>query len=388
VDLDVLAVAETWSYWDRPVPASVPRSVALPEEFRPSVCLVVQGVRRAGKSTLLQQLLTRYELDPRFCAFLNLEDPRLSNALSYEVLERLVEQFRARHPDARRRVYFLDEVQAVEGWERWLRAKLDRPDGSVFIVSGSNASLLSGEMASLLTGRHLTVELFPFDLGEARQLDPEITLEQYLDSGGFPEPLQAEDGDRLRRQYFHDIIERDVRERLAARSSRPIRQVVQMAYETAGSELSLRRIAGAAGVAVETASGYLDACEDAYVLFGVPYFAFSERKRTHRNKKYYPVDTGLRRVVVTPTGKDHGKALECAVFLELRRRFELVSYWRGRGEVDFVVQDGPSVIPIQVTWDGPSPRHEAALQEFYETFPQAEEAVIVTRDRFDELLPV
>jgi len=194
------------------------------------------------------------------------------------------------------------------------------------------------------------------------------------------------DGDRLLRQTFEDIIARDVRERVAARSAKPIRQVVQMAYETAGSELSLRRIAGAAGLAVETAAAYLQAAEAAYLLFSLPYFAYSERKRANRNRKYYPIDPALRRVTTSQAGADQGKSLECAVFLALRRRFGRdVFYWRGAGEVDFVVQQGSRIVPIQVTWGEPEPWHHKALESFYEAFPQAAEAVYITADTFEEL---
>ena len=385
VDLDVLQVASTWSFWDEPIPASVPRRIDLPEALSDSVCLVIQGVRRCGKSTLLRQLIDRYDLDKRHCAFLNFEDPRLSNALAHPVLDELVTRFRERHSDTDRLYFFLDEVQAVEGWERWLRSRMERPQGNVFVITGSNASLLSGELGSSLTGRHLTVELFPFDLSEAQVARSKVTVESFLDHGGFPEPLRSPDADRLLRQYFHDIVERDIRERVAARSSRPIRQVIQMVYESAGSEISLRRIAGSTGVAIETAGGYLEAAENAYLLFRVPYFAYSERKRSHRNAKYYPVDTGLRRVVVTPSGRDRGKALESAVHLALRRCYGQVCYWRGKGEVDFVVEHHGRVTPYQVTWDAPTPRHEAALAEFYEAFPRAEEAVFVSAETFANL---
>lgn len=385
-DEELLDVAATWSFWDQTVPESVPRNVSLPKELRESLCLVIQGVRRCGKSTLLQQLIARYRLDPKHCAFMNFEDPRLSQTLTYSVLQRLVTQFRKDNPNATRLYFFLDEIQWVEGWQRWLRTQLDRPGGNVFVVTGSNADLLSGDVASLLTGRHLTIELFPFDLEECRLVDPTTGLDEYLANGGFPEPLAIVDGDRLRRQYFHDIVERDVRERLSVRSAASIRQVVQMTFESAGSELSLRRIAGATGIAVDTARSYLEGCEAAYLLFSCPYFAFSERKRAIRNRKYYPIDNGLRRIATTQTGQDRGKALECAVHLTLRRRFGQVFYWRDRGEVDFVVQDRNRIIPIQVTWDQPNERHHRALESFYERFPQAEEAVFVTAQTFDTLL--
>ena len=382
----LIDVAADWSFWDRPVPPSITRQVALPSVLRDSLCLVVQGVRRCGKSTLLRQLITRYRLDPARCVFLDFEDPRLSRRLTYETLDAVVRDFREVHPDADRLYFFLDEIHHVVGWQRWLRSQLDRPSGHVFTITGSNAELLSGELSSALTGRHLTVELFPFSLDEARLLDPTRTVADFLTGGGFPEPLQFEDGDRLLRQYFHDIVERDVRERVGARSSLPIRQVAQMAFESAGSEMSLRRVAAAAGIAVDTAGSYLAACESAYLLFSCPYFAFSERRRASRNRKYYPVDTGLRRVVVTRAGQDRGKSLECAVHTVLRRRYGTVSYWRDRGEVDFVVQDGGRIIPIQVSWDAPLERHHRAMESFYERFPQAEETVWVSAAGFEAAL--
>ena len=116
-------------------------------------------------------------------------------------------------------------------------------------------------------------------------------------------------------------------------------------------------------------------------VFSVPYFTFSDRKRAARNKKYYPIDTGLRRMAVTRTGADRGKLLECAVHLELRRRGLKPAYWRG--EVDFVVTIDRGIVPIQVSWERPTDRHHRALEEFYETFPQAREALLVGPAEFE-----
>ena len=389
----LLEISAYWSFWEEPVSASVPRDIALPKTWRDSLALVVQGVRRCGKSTLLAQMIDRYRLNPRHCAFLNFEDPRLGQKIDDSLLDAWVAAFRAAHPRMRKAYFFLDEIQGVAGWQKWLRTQLDRPRDNYFVVTGSNAQLLSGELSGTLTGRHLTVELFPFDLGEFRQVRSRGRLEDYLETGGFPEPLLIESGlpggglrkggDQLRQQYFADVIERDIRERVGARSAVGIKQVVQMAFESAGAELSLRRLAGAAGIAVDTVGGYLAACEAAYLLFSVPYFAFSERKRAARNRKYYPVDTGLRRMAVTRTGADRGKLLECAVYLELRRRGLRPAYWRGRGEVDFVVTTERGITPIQVSWGPPTDRHDRSLEEFYETFPQAGEALLVGPEEFE-----
>ena len=379
----LLEITDYWSFWDGDLPSSVPRDVALPSRLNDSLALVVHGVRRGGKSTLLAQMMERYRLNPSHCAFLNFEDPRLGQRLDHTLLDAWVTAFRNAHPRLKKAYFFLDEIQSVTGWEKWLRARLERPKNNHFVVTGSNAQLLSGELASALTGRCLNVELFPFDLGEFRRVHPEGTLEDYLESGGFPEPLLVDHGDRLRQQYFSDIIERDIRERVGARSAVAIKQLVQMVFESAGAELSLRRLAAATGIAVDTSAGYLAACESAYLLFGVPYFAFSERKRSARNKKYYPIDTGLRRMAVTRTGADRGKLLECAVHLELRRRGLKPAYWRGQREVDFVVTTERGIVPIQVSWETPTDRHERALDEFYETFPQALEALRIGPAEFE-----
>lgn len=373
----LLTIAADWSHWDTVPPAAVPRTVRLPEALRPDIALVMQGVRRCGKSTLLVQLMGHYRLARQRCLFLNFEDPRLAGHLNHRMLQTLVDAFEAeRGGDV---VYFFDEIQRVEGWQRWLRSQLDRPRQRRFVVTGSNAQLLSGELASTLTGRHLRIELWPFDFDEFRRLRSRATLRDYLQQGGFPAPAKAggSDADELLRSYFNDVVERDVRERVGARSSQPLRQLAQLLFESAGSELSVRRAALSLGVAADTASLYLEAIENSYLAFSCPFFAWSARKRAVRNKKYYPVDTGLRRVAVVDGGEDQGKQLECATFLLLRRRYRDVCYWRGRGEVDFVVEHAGKAIPIQVSVGEPQERHLRAVDEFYAAHRHSGEAVFV-----------
>lgn len=173
----LLNIAADWSFWDSGPPPSIPRTIRLPAELRPDIALVIQGVRRGGKSTLLRQLMSRYQLDPARCLFVNFEDPRLAGSLDHTTLQNLVEAFEAdRGPDC---VYLFDEIQWVKGWQRWLRSQLDRPRTRRFVVTGSNAHLLSGELGSSLTGRHHTVELFPFDFDEYRAARPKATIDEF-----------------------------------------------------------------------------------------------------------------------------------------------------------------------------------------------------------------
>jgi uncharacterized protein len=383
----LLAIAADWSHWDAPPPTTVARSIRLPAELQPDIALVVQGVRRCGKSTLLAQLIERYALPRRLCLFLNFEDPRLAEHLDYRLLQTMVGAFEAER--GKPGIYLLDEIQRVNGWQRWLRTQLDRPKGRRFVVTGSNAQLLSGEIASVLTGRHLTVELFPFDYDEFRLARPRAKVTDYLHLGGFPAPVRVGngDGDAVLRTYLDDIVERDVRERVGARSSQPLRRLAQMLFESAGSELSLRRVATALAMATDTTAAYLDAIENAYLAFACPFFAWSARKQSRRNRKWYPIDPGLRRVSTVKGGGDRGKQLECATFLLLRRRYRDVCYWRDRSEVDFVVEHEGVAVPVQVSLGGPAERHRQAVDEFQAAHRHAGEAVFVDEASYARGIP-
>ena len=376
-DDDLLEVLRYWSYWDSPPAPAVPRRLELPDSFDPELVLVIQGVRRCGKSTLLGQLLERYQVEAGRCVVVNFEDPRLIPHLHTSLLFQIVNLFARINPERSNLTFFFDEIQNVPQWESFLHTQLERPRYR-FVVTGSNASLLSGELSTKLTGRHLVAELYPFDFSEARAARQGLDPRTYLTEGGFPRVVLRGGDLTLRQQYFRDIVERDISNRVGARDSAPVLRVVQMAFESCGAEMSLRRIAAANGISPETAGSYLQAAEDAYLLFACPYFTYSSRKQTVRNKKYYPVDPGLRLAVVSSTSPDLGKALENVVFLTLRRKYGKVYYWRDRGEVDFVVIHEERALPIQVTWDAPLPRHQDSLDNFYEANPRSHEALFLT----------
>jgi predicted AAA+ superfamily ATPase len=376
----MLADWTTWLGW----PAkTVPRTLVKYCTLSPEVVTVIQGVRRCGKSTLLNQLMTSHQLSEDQAIFINFEDPRLVNDLGPTLLDQLYRLATAR--SSARLTFFLDEIQNVKHWQKWLNTQLERKSGHCFVVTGSNSQLLGGELASSLTGRHLCYELFPFDCHEYRQWVKAGDLQRFLRSGGFPAALDFPQPEKLLQQYFVDIVEKDIRERVSAKSSRPLQAVAKMVMESVGSELSLRRIAGAVQLSPETVSHYLQACEDAYLIFSCPYFAYSEAKRIRHNRKYYAIDTGLRRTVSAQAGQDLGKDFENLVYLVLRRKTNDICYWRGKGEVDFVVNTDKGITPIQVTYSEPQSRHDDALEEFFQQFPHANEAIYVTPEFFAAL---
>ena len=382
---DLLTILNYWSFWDKRPPRFIKREVNLPKPLA-NIALVVQGVRRCGKSTLLIQYLSHFGIPPRNATFVNFEDPKLSDVLNYKLLDAIVEIGHKRKIEGKEHYFFLDEIQHVEGWERWLHSRLERPKSDHFIITGSNFSLLSGELSTVLTGRHITIELFPFSFKEISENQPRLTVDNYLKNGGFPQPVLENLGERLLKEYFDDILERDVRKRIHGRSIKDLRSTIKIVYEACGSELSSRKIAGTLGISTDTVSSYLDASEKAYLICRCPYFAYSEKQQTARQKKYYAIDTGLRRAVITKSGQDRGKDFENMVYLHLRRKYKEIYYWKGKGEVDFVAIDNDGVVPIQVSYDSMKDRHLTALDEFYFTFPQSKEAVLINSDNVKEFL--
>lgn len=198
--------------------------------------------------------------------------------------------------------------------------------------------------------------------------------------------MKEKNAQPLLAQYFLDITERDLRERLKAKSSLKIQRLIKMVFESVGAEMSLRKLAPAAGISADTASLYLEAAQAAYLLFSCPYFAFSEKQQAYRNRKYYAIDPGLRKAVATNTGKDLGKDFENYVFLELRKKYPQVYYWKGKSEVDFVVETNFGVQPIQVTYGEVQARHEQALEEFYLAHPNALNPMYITPETIAEHL--
>lgn len=374
------AILEDWRFEEEPSYSPLEREVLLPDVLHHDLALIIQGVRRCGKSTLLSQLPKHYDLPLEQCYCCNFEDPRLLGYLDYKLLGQIVSIAREKFSKEKPCYFFFDEIQNIQEWEKWLHTQLERPKNNYFILTGSNASLLSGEFGTALTGRHISLELYPFSFSEYQCFFPKKSLKNYLLEGGFPRAITFEKPYQLLQEYFNDIIFRDVLKRVHSRTPDAIKQVVKMTFDTCGSQLSYRKIAAAVGLTVDTVKTYLEACEHAYLLFACPFFTFSEKKRQIKQKKYYPIDTGLRYAITSTKERDLGKSLEILTFLHLKKNYEQVFYWEEpmKGEVDFVVVDKGKTIPYQVTWKGPEPRHEKALENFYETFPDAEEAVFIT----------
>ncbi|MDR1280070.1 MAG: ATP-binding protein [Opitutaceae bacterium] len=301
--------------------------------------LVLKGVRRSGKSTLQRQLMEQRGR----ALYCNFEDTRLYG-LTPEDFPALLAAMDESKPGSP--TVYLDEVQEVPGWERLVRALLDR--GWHVCVTGSNASLLASDVGSRLTGRHLSMEVFPFDYAEylafTGQSRGAASLQAYLDDGGFPSWLRDRNAQTLR-ELLRDIIQRDIATRQGLRETRHLMNLCLFLLAHTGQPFSMQTLTKSLAIpAVSQTSRYLEALQDAYLILPLPKFSASFKKRIAAPPKYYAIDNGLRRANAPQTTSDLGRRLENLVYLALRSQdagAENLHYAgeRDAWECDFVTPD-------------------------------------------------
>ena len=328
--------------------------------------LAVIGMRRAGKTSFLWQLLADRHAQGTAregLLYFSFEDERLAGMRTAD-LDLLVEEYFSLHPqwrDGQRCTFFLDEIQLVSGWELFVRRLLDTENIELF-VSGSSAKLLSREVATSMRGRALEAVVTPFSFREAlrhagrepsrsanrltKAEHSQLThdLAEYLRVGGFPEAQGMDTRTRheLLRNYVDVVLLRDVMERHNLSQPQILRWLVQQLLGNAAGAFSIHKFFSdlrSRGTAVgkDTLHQMLAHLEDAFLLSTVGLATDSARRRQVNPRKVYPVDTGLM-ALFDPSGKPNvSHALETAVLHELHRRGAAVDYVLTPGgfEVDF-----------------------------------------------------
>jgi hypothetical protein len=354
------------------------RDVRLPRLPRRAHAII--GMRRAGKTYFLHQCL-RERLEggaPReSLVYFSFEDERLAGLQAAD-LGWVVEEYFARYPnfrDRQRATFFFDEIQAVPGWESFVRRILDTEKIEIF-VSGSSAKMLSREVATSLRGRATETIIFPFSFPEflrhrgvkppddptfvpkARRSQLEKLFREYLTVGGFPEAQGLTPRDRipLLQSYVDAVIFRDVIERHGITNVVALRRLTRQLLGAATGLFSVHRFLGdlrsqGVTVAKDTLHAMLAHLEDAFLVRLVPVATSSERQRQSNPRKVYPVDAGLIGAF-DRTGKSNlGHALETVVQTELERRGSERGYVRTPEgfEVDFLatpITGKPTLIQV------------------------------------------
>ena len=291
--------------------------------------LVLTGVRRSGKSTLLKQ----FSESVRPSLYLHFDDPRL---VEFEVLD----FYKIEEIYGMDSIYLFDELSNIPEWEKYIRHLTERKGKA--IVTGSNANLIGPEYGTLLTGRNLPQELFPLSYNEYLSLrnyaKGNDSFQSYIKEGGFPEYLFHPNTEILR-QYLIDILNRDIIRRYSVVNTEDLNRLTMYLMNNIARLYSIQNIKKALDVkSVNTLSTYITYLEDVYLLFSVPIYDLSYKRQLINNKKIYAIDTAMVNSVTVKVNQDIGRLFENTIFLHLRRYIREIFYYKKEFECDFVVR--------------------------------------------------
>jgi predicted AAA+ superfamily ATPase len=319
-----------------------------------NVIKVITGMRRVGKSTIMQMYKERLQkmgVRKNQIVFMNFEDIENKKWLSnYENLYyHIVKQL-----DLSKNCYvFLDEVQNIKEFERLIDGLFIKPNLDVY-VTGSNAYLLSSELATLLTGRYMEIHILPFSFKEylsafKKQTRIDLIFNKYLVEGGMPEthnmPQEKLISNYLKSVY-DSILQKDIFVRNNWHKNNNFGNIVRFLLDSVGSPISSSKIANtlkSSGIKVShhTVDSYLNAVCESYLFYRVSRFDLKGRNILRTMEKFYVADIGFKKAILGGrTSMDFGHNLENIVFLELLRRGNRVNTGKADcAEIDFVIQN-------------------------------------------------
>jgi predicted AAA+ superfamily ATPase len=384
------------SFWKRET--GIPRERLVEVEQASSLphAVIISGLRRVGKSTLLAQMANKLGRDAFY--YLNFEDDRFLGFQAEDandLYQSLVEIF------GERKIFVIDEIQNISGWEHFVRRFMDT--GFKFYITGSNASLLSRELGTRLTGRYVPIELFPFSFREFLQFrglpapDPgrmttadkgllQSALDEYLQSGGIPDALKYPELPLLRTLY-DDVLYRDIATRYKLEAVSALKELAFFLISNPASLVSFNKLKDQFHLgSVNTIKSYIDHMENSWLVFTMNLHDFSVKRQQIAPKKIYCIDSGFSNAVGFGFSPNTGKLLENLVFLTLRQQIKEVFYYASPGgfEVDFYLPEKQQLVQVTQTLENPATRERElrALSEAVRSV-KAKSALILANSNED-----
>ncbi|MDK2824871.1 MAG: uncharacterized protein PWQ44_47 [Methanolobus sp.] len=361
--------------------------------------IIINGIRRCGKSTLMQQI-RRINKENRY--YLNFDDERLIG-FSIDDFQKVHEIYVELY--GLENTFYFDEIQNIDKWETFVRRMHDSKN-KVYIT-GSNASMLSRELGTRLTGRHLSYTLYPFSfreylrfnnisvskddfyLTESRSIIKKH-FNQYLTTGGISEYLMYGNTDYLKSLY-ESIIYRDVIARYNLPDEKTLKDLIHYLASNIGREFSFNSLRKMLGLSnATTVKEYLNYFENSFLVFTILRYSPSLKKQMYSNKKVYFIDNGLTNSISFRFSENRGSMLENLVFLSLKRKDCEIYFHKDKKECDFVIKDGFEIREaIQVTQNIEDPetrkREIEGLKEAMDEY-ELKEGLILTEDTEEEIV--
>lgn len=339
--------------------------------------LIITGIRRCGKSSLMRLVWDEFRrkesLTEDQFLYVNFEDERIAG-FGKDDFERLLEAYyELNNPSKGKRIFiFLDEIQNVPFWEKWINRIYEENKYKIFIT-GSNATLLSSELSTALTGRNIAITLYPLSFYEyviffkgqkisavsfydqEEKIKIRKNLEEYLLFGGMPEYIKTHSIELIQ-EYFRDIILRDIVNRYRVKYKQGLKELAHLLLSNLGQIQSLKNISGSIEIKnINTVKNYLKYLEESFLFFKLPIFSYSYKKQVYNPDKFYVADVAFFNNIAFRTSDNLGVLYENIVFSELKRDPEKEVFYcktKKSFEVDFAIKRKNRVEQlIQVSYD-------------------------------------
>jgi predicted AAA+ superfamily ATPase len=340
--------------------------------------VAVIGPRRAGKTYACFEMISdllRHGVPRENIIYMNFEDERLVPIEGSELTHLVDVNTELYVRNENLPLYcFIDEIQNVPGWSKWVRRIVDQNRNFSVVVTGSSSKMLSTEIATELRGRCSTITIFPYSFKEflhAKSIDVQFSekllyseqrniikrnFNEYLQKGGFPGIANLQDYRETLQAYYRAMFARDMIERFKIKNIHQFEDFLKIQisrFASLASISNLEKVMKDLGYSLSknTLMSYLGYAKDVFLLFDVCRFDNKVTRQLRYPRKIYAVDHGLLNAVRFSTSQDSGRILENLVFMELRRRNTEIFYNSEKYECDFVIMSGLKVTHVfQACW--------------------------------------
>jgi len=379
---EIMNILNDWNFWRRDIDAGIKRA-NLVKQIRDiskiKEIAVITGIRRSGKSTVLLQFckeLIESGIKKEDLLIINFEDPRFKN-LDLDLLNKIYEIYLTELMPNSTHFVILDEVQVIEGWEKFARFLHESKKVNVF-VTGSSSKLLSSEYSTVLAGRHLDLETKTLTFKEYLYFKGiEITnsldlvdkrhmlkseFEKYLLNGGFPKVVLIKEESQkkeLLQTYFRDIIIKDIVIRFKIKEIDKLESLAKYYLSNVSTLQSYNNIKKVLMLNLDTVERFSQYLTNVYLLSFIKKFSYSEKEQLVNPRKVYCVDNGLRNSVAFVFSEDYGRLAENIVYNELNKNGVELFYWKNQKqkEVDFILKEKKLLLKaVQVCWNIEKPK--------------------------------
>ena len=371
---DLLEILSDWNFWAKEIDTGIKREYYLKELLKTIIktdqIICISGVRRSGKSTIIRQIAKELikEKGEKNTLIVNFEDERFSERNLNTLIDTYNCYLEKVKPTGKKPFIFLDEIQNINDWERFVRGMHERKEAKI-VVSGSSSKLLSAELATLLTGRHILYTLYPLSFKEflffnnilinsdidivSKRIEIKKMIGEYLEFGGFPEIVLSSEKKRIILSYFETIISRDIIERFRIREREKIRILAKFYLTNIASPITFNKISRFLKLPLTTVERFSDYLETSHLIFFVKRFSYSIKEQEKSQRKVYTVDCGLSNTIGFRFAEKFGKIMENVVATELKRKQTMnpqleIYYWKDyqQREVDFVLKERTQVTQV------------------------------------------